>query len=476
MTWKVSHLIYFSLALLLLPLILFFIFWFHIVFSILFIFFLIFILKDLLSRIKFYHSEPLYISKKMFLTSSLMILSWIVYSGIGKIGYQNFDYTKHNAIFHDLLNSSWPVQAQIENSTYYLVYYLGYYLTPSGLGKIFNSITVLEYTSIFQSYIILMLILLLLSHATKVKNLLLLAFSLIIWAGLDLLGNFIFYQEYSHQFGEFPEWWAGASNFQYTGFTDLLFWVPQHALGGWLSTILCYYFFQKKNYALIPFVASLTLFWSPFACFGLISFLVVSFFSIEGWKEKIEWMTNRYGLWGLFILIVLLSYFSTSDFKQPFQWQATKMGPFNFTLRYVVFLLLEIGAPLCLIVSFRKLIPKELHPLFYITALILVLIPHIYFGVYSDFAMRASITGLFTLFIFTIYITKQLWNKSLYKYVFTIYFALISYSALSDVYRAQKLKHIVLGYGPTQSFAPKDISFQYFGRKSNNFFSLFFKN
>jgi len=60
--------------------------------------------------------------------------------------------------------------------------------------------------------------------------------------------------------------------------------------------------------------------------------------------------------------------------------------------------------------------------------------------------------------------------------VFTLTFILLtSYSAVSDFYRAQKLKHTLLDYGPTKVFDPNGISKQYLGLKDSTFFKFFFK-
>jgi len=336
------------------------------------------------------------------LGAALIILLWIIYGGIGKIGYQNFDYVKHNSIYFDLIKNSWPVTTTYENRPYYLVYYLAYYLVPAGLGKIFDSFLVLEIASILQAFSIISVIFLLLIIIGKVKNFLLLVLAFIFWGGLDIFGNLIFQQDYSKKFGEFPEWWAGASNFQYTGFTDLLYWVPQHALGGWLSATLCFVFLQRRLFLTLPFLVCLSLLWSPFVCIGLLPFLWVGLQSHHTFKNKIEWLFSRYGNFALLILLILMSYYATSSYEQPFKWQYTKMGANEFIPRYFTFLFLEIGIPSLFIFLHRKILTPEMKLYFYATLLFLSFTPHIYLGVYSDFAMRASIVGLFSLFVLSL--------------------------------------------------------------------------
>ena len=71
----------------------------------------------------------------------LVVLLWVMLSGVGGIGYQTGDYRKHNVIFNDLIVSSWPVHYQepIEGQPIAttLVYYLAFYLPAALAGKVF---------------------------------------------------------------------------------------------------------------------------------------------------------------------------------------------------------------------------------------------------------------------------------------------------------------------------------------------------
>jgi hypothetical protein len=469
---KHSTIIFSAFFLLFAPLFLFMTFWLS--YSIFYWLISLYVLKDFLPFIQKNFTDEIHLPIIPTLCTAVLILSWIIYGGVGKIGYQNFDYVKHNSIYYDLLMNPWPVETQYENQKYYLVYYLGYYLIPAAIGKIFSSFFILEIASIIQAFLAISTILLLITALSKNKNFFFLMFIMIFWAGLDVFGNLIFHQDYSKRFGEFPEWWAGASNFQYTGFTDLLYWVPQHALGGWLTTSLCFIFFQHRFYLYLPLIVSLSLLWSPFVCIGLLPFLVIAFFSHSTFKEKIEWLFSRYGNFALLILAILLSYYSTSSYEQPFKWQFTKMGAQEFIPRYLTFLVLEISLPATFIYYFRKTLSKEMFYLYCGMILFLIITPHIYLGVYSDFAMRGSIAGLFSLFVLSVVVYNQVPNHFKLKMFLSFYIVLTSYSAISDFYRAQKLKHINLDYGPTKVFDPNGISKQYLGLKDSTFFKIFF--
>lgn len=476
MNIKHSSVILTAILILLLPLALFVIFWMNIFWSILLSGFLIYLLKDFVPKIKVNFTEKVSIKLPYALATMILVTAWILYGGIGKIGYQNFDYVKHNSIFFDLLNSAWPVQTSIESTTYHLVYYLGYYIVPAAIGKIFNSLFVLEIVSILQAFIAINTLLLLITIFSNKKNIFLIMIVFIFWGGLDIFGNIFFKQDYSKKFGEFPEWWAGASNFQYTGFTDLLYWVPQHALGGWLVTALSLLFLQRNKLIFLPFIISLSLIWSPFACMGLLPFLLTAFLMQNNIKQKLEWCFTRYGIFALSFLVILMGYYTTSDFVQPFKWQYLKMGAEEFIPRYFIFLALETLIPICFIFYFRNQLSKELKIFFYIMIVFLFITPHIYLGVYSDFAMRASIPGLFTLFVLVLFTFPTTVSNKKIAIFAILYITCTSYSAISDFYRAQELKHIELGYGPTKVFDPEGISMQYLGLKDRLFFKIFFEN
>ena len=42
--------------------------------------------------------------------SFLILFTWVMFSGVGGFGYQNWDFHGRNAIFRDLINHSWPVR------------------------------------------------------------------------------------------------------------------------------------------------------------------------------------------------------------------------------------------------------------------------------------------------------------------------------------------------------------------------------
>ena len=60
---------------------------------------------------------------------------WCQSAGIGGLFYQSPDHQFRNAVFRDLLSHRWPVTYETYGTG--LVYYLGIWIVPAALGKVF---------------------------------------------------------------------------------------------------------------------------------------------------------------------------------------------------------------------------------------------------------------------------------------------------------------------------------------------------
>jgi len=89
------------------------------------------------------NEEYIEMSKVTFGTVIIAIIVLCTILGMGHLYPQSWDYAKHNAVVHDLVNYQWPVvYSKYDNCM--LTYYIGQYLVPALVGKIFHSCVVAE--------------------------------------------------------------------------------------------------------------------------------------------------------------------------------------------------------------------------------------------------------------------------------------------------------------------------------------------
>jgi len=65
----------------------------------------------------------------------LLIVTWLIFSGVGGFGYQNADYTASNALLKDLIIQDWPPTIIVGEIQKPIVYYMAYYLPAAAVGK-----------------------------------------------------------------------------------------------------------------------------------------------------------------------------------------------------------------------------------------------------------------------------------------------------------------------------------------------------
>ena len=92
-----------------------------------------------------YIKDYSFISFEFLVFSFLILFTWVVFSGIGGFGHQNWDFLTRNAILRDLINYHWPViydysgdstMEDIFGNSGGLVYYLSYWLPSALVGKL----------------------------------------------------------------------------------------------------------------------------------------------------------------------------------------------------------------------------------------------------------------------------------------------------------------------------------------------------
>ncbi len=234
---------------------------------------------------------------------SFTVLIILISLGIGGFTNQSSDYIKHNGIFRLLLEKIWPVKVTEDSA---LVYYMGYYLLPSLVGKIFNnSFFAVQIGSLIFAYFGIMLVMF---NIWLAKNKFILSFFFVffLFDGFDLPYYLIVFGDIRHSWYAF-EWSRGSLN--YTSVISAICWVPQHAIAAWLGTMLI---INKKLIKFNGFILSGIFFFSPFVVIGLIPFACYNAcFALKNKDFKLVF--NYYNFFAAMPIMLILALYFTSN-------------------------------------------------------------------------------------------------------------------------------------------------------------------
>lgn len=331
---------------------------------------------------------------------------WVLLSGIGGFGYQNYDFVARNPIYHDLCNYEWPV---IYERTGALSYYFSFWLFPALISKIFSfalsgqnlCLYFWTLTGVFLTAYNLC------RHIRKVSYIIPLIF--IFFSGLDVIGylirltySMIYDSAYMspalkfHEmilFGHIEVW---PKIFSYSSNTVQLYWVFNQSVAVWLITCLLIQLRVSRNHLSL---SSLAFAYSPWAAMGIIPIaLTASFCSLKYKNNLRNIFSPENFLLPLCMLIIYGTFYLTSS-----GGSASRMGSSHWTIinlkyfgAYILFILLDFGI---YFIAMGKEASK--YELYYVILPELLLLP-MYIFISGDFIMRASIPALFILMTFTI--------------------------------------------------------------------------
>lgn len=205
------------------------------------------------------------------LTAAAVLL---ILGGEGRLFYANTDWQVRDAVLADMGAHPWPFAYQIRGELALLRAPLGMYILPalvgaSSQGAVDNAL--LACNTLMLGLLFATGACLFTGARTRVTALAL----FVAFSGLDAFGTLISWHYGGHPSLDHLEWWAGS--LQYSSHVTQIFWVPHHAIGGWLCTLF-YLLWQQKKIgvgifcAVIPLVAI----WSPLAIMGAVPFAVLA--------------------------------------------------------------------------------------------------------------------------------------------------------------------------------------------------------
>lgn len=345
-----------------------------------------------------------HLSNAQVICCLLVAVFWV--SCIGLVGFfrLNTDWATRMPVLRDLAQLSWPIgYAQPGGIDWVLRFPSGYYLVPAGLSQVFgggeNQARILLWLWTVVGVFLFLTLLCSSVRDFSDRGWVAIGVALSVcvgFSGMDALGQWLTLQGWP-ALGDHLEWWVGI-NFQYSSNTTLMFFVPNHALAGWLAALIVWRH-QRSGLAGLPAIALMlgVELWSPLVAIGLLPFLlgVAWLGRTDSWRTdvlRLEFIGCGLlaGLVGAYLTLGV----SSRDGAAPV---ADDPGLAFSVMEFMIFTLLE-WALLAWVVG-RKIRPRWV---FVVAVIELLLFPFFHFGPGNDLVMRGSIPALTLLMLVVI--------------------------------------------------------------------------
>jgi hypothetical protein len=326
-------------------------------------------------------------------------LAWTYFGGTAHFVFSNTDWYVRDAVLHDLVASPWPVgYGPVNGSESMLRAPLAYYLPAASVGKFAGlyaaHLTLAAWTAIGASLFLLQVLSLTPSRAGVA---IMVALIVVFFSGLDIIGNLI---NFGPRFialwhiDNHLEWWAGS--YQYSSMTTQLFWVPNHALSGWLTIgLLCRDRQGTPLDTMLPLVIVASALWSPLTALGAVPYVIWKVTAAMVRDRSLGLLHPRVWAPALLIGIAVAGYLMLDPGNIPKGWTVgnSREGFVESLLRQAQFFLLEAGLIGLAILALRR----SSHVV--LALIILAILPMARFGPGNDLVMRGSIPSLVILLI-----------------------------------------------------------------------------
>ncbi len=410
--------------------------------------------------------------KRLLVLVFLVGAVWVYLSGIGALVFQNTDHNCRNPIFEILVQAPWPVH--LAEPPAVMTYYIGFWLPPALVGKVFHSVQLGYYAQVVWAAIGVFLFFYLLLASLKRKTYWP-VFLFILFSGLDVVGCLAqgFFSLAKNPLSHM-EWWY--PYFQFSGFTTQLFWVFNQALPAWVGVMLLYHEKNNKNMA---FVYACLFLNCTLPAIGLFPFMLY-WYAKNGhmytWaktalchlKETVLSSFTFQNLAGaLCVVVISFTYLSRNAAGAATSSNPVSIPPVNLLNWFVLFFMLEAGIYLLFVwKSNRK------NVLFYLCSACLLIYPFIKVGHGPDFCMRGTIPALVVLFVMIVKTLQNTYWRRKNRVLFYSLLAVLALGAVTPVHELTRTIYMTrLGY---TKIAP-DLSFDnFFGLTEGNLFWKYF--
>lgn len=304
----------------------------------------------------------------------------LMLGGEGRFFYANLDWQVRDAVLRDMTVNPWPF---VYGSGDLLRAPIGMYLVPALAGKLWGQVGA-DLALLAQNGLLLGLLLAIGStlFADGRRRLVALAVFLA-FSGLDVVGQIVA----RHAAGLTPtahlEGW-GPSQFSST--VTLAFWVPQHAIAGWIAALgILLWRTGRIRLGPLLMLPPLIALWSPFGAMGAVPFLLHAAWS-DLRRGRVVWADIALPACATLIALPSLAYLAAAG---------DAVGARFFPIppdQYLTFLTIELVPWLLIaIVGHRARFGGAMLA---IAGGSLLAMPLIQIGWWIDFAMRASIPAL----------------------------------------------------------------------------------
>lgn len=310
----------------------------------------------------------------------LVSLTVFLLGGEGRFFYANADWQVRNAVLHDLVAYPWPFAYAANAQVDLLRAPLGLYLVPAAVGKEMG-LRAAELAMLVQSAAILTCILALSSTLFDEKRDRIVALLVFLFfSGMDILGMALMGKNLRWHL----ETWG---SFQFSSHLTQAFWVPMHALAGWIGATL-YLLWYRQRLPLSSFLTPLPLLalLSPLALIGVIPFAAHAALKAF-WSRTLRPVDLALPLASVALSFPGLLYLASGTSAV----QSTARTP-HF-VQWALFETIEVLPYLVAVVlTCRKSRFGSTMPL--LVSSVLLLLPLGQIGTSGDFTMRASIPAL----------------------------------------------------------------------------------
>lgn len=314
---------------------------------------------------------------------------WTACGGTGHLVFANADWHVRDAVLHDLVVGTWPVgYASPDGATRLLRAPVGFYLPAALVGKWAGLMPAHAAMAAWTAAGATLFLLQALSRIPpRLGPALMAAAVIVLFSGLDVVGTLLHAPEAAAHwdFTRHLEWWA--ERYQYSSMTTQLFWVPNHALCGWVAMGLLMRSPRGALEPMLPILIVAVALCSPLTALGVVPFALLRV--CAPMPRSLELAHPRVWVPASIVGLVVAAYLTLDSSRIPRRWAVGSGGAALFDLaRQAEFFVLEAGLVGVAILALRRSRAVVL------ALVILALLPLVSFGAANDFVMRASIPSL----------------------------------------------------------------------------------